>query len=87
MIFRIARQSSRAAEDQKRSVGGNLRVDIERGAVAELKRLRLLVGAIRVLGRKQTLPALLVDGDKVDSAVGSYTWLPHRLAGKTDRVR
>jgi hypothetical protein len=39
------------------------------------------------LGRKQTLPALLVDGDKVDSAVGSYTWLPHRLAGKIDRVR
>jgi hypothetical protein len=37
MIFRVARQPSRAAENQKRFVGSNLRIDIERGAIAEPK--------------------------------------------------
>jgi hypothetical protein len=86
MILRVARQSSHAAENQKRSVGSNLRIDIERGAVAERKGLSLLIGAIRVLGREQTLPTLLVDGDKVDRTVGSNAWLPYRLTGKIDRI-
>jgi hypothetical protein len=86
MIFRVARQSSRTSENQKRSVGSNLRIDIERGAVAERKWLSLLIGVIRVLGREQTLPTLLVDGDKVDRSVSSNAWLPYRLAGKIDRT-
>jgi hypothetical protein len=40
----------------------NLRIDIERGAVAERKGLSLLIGTIRVLGRAQTLPTFFVDG-------------------------
>ena len=87
MIFRVTRQPSRAAEKQTRSVGSNLRIDIERGAIAERKGLSLLLGPVRVLGREKTLPTLLVDGDKVDRAIGSYAWLPYRLAGKIHRIR
>src|SRR5271154_7342376 len=86
MIFLIVRQSAGADENQEGAVWGDFRVDILLGAIAERERLRLLVSAIGVLGRVETLVALFVDGGEVDGAVGGDAGLPEGLAGEVDGV-
>src|SRR5271170_327336 len=86
MILLVVRQAAGADENQEGAVWGDFGVDILLGAIAEREGLRLLVGAIGVLGRVEAFVALIVDGGEVEGAVGGNTGLPEGLSGEVDGV-
>src|SRR5271170_7365361 len=86
MIFLVVRQAASADENQEGAIRVDFGVDVLLGTVAEREWLGLLVGAVGILGRVETLVALIVDGGEVEGTVGGDAGLPKRLAGEIDGV-